>query len=74
LVFIDGNHRALYTFDNDKPDTSSCYGECAAAWPPYLANAHAKIGLLLRAWTAQECGPIGIGRSILMGKTKTPAM
>ena len=42
LVFIDGNHRALYTFDNDKPDTSSCYGECAAAWPPYLANAHAK--------------------------------
>jgi predicted lipoprotein with Yx(FWY)xxD motif len=25
---------ALYTFDNDSPGSSSCTGDCAAAWPP----------------------------------------
>lgn len=29
---------ALYTFDKDKPGTSSCYGGCAKKWPPYFAK------------------------------------
>jgi predicted lipoprotein with Yx(FWY)xxD motif len=36
-VVTDGNGMTLYRFDNDKPSVSTCYGACAAAWPPMLA-------------------------------------
>ncbi|CAN5770631.1 hypothetical protein BH23CHL7_BH23CHL7_05580 [soil metagenome] len=29
---------ALYTFDNDSPGSSSCSGNCAAAWPPLIVD------------------------------------
>jgi len=32
----------LYTFRKDARDTSNCYGDCAAAWPPFAAPASAK--------------------------------
>jgi len=32
----------LYTFRNDSRDTSNCYGDCANAWPPFLAPASAQ--------------------------------
>ncbi|MEM9709152.1 MAG: hypothetical protein AAF871_10200 [Pseudomonadota bacterium] len=32
----------LYTFRNDARDTSNCYNDCAAAWPPFEASASAK--------------------------------
>jgi len=28
----------LYLFTADKGATSTCYGACAAAWPPYLVD------------------------------------
>ena len=33
-VVTDVNGFTLYRFDNDKPNESTCDGECAAAWPP----------------------------------------
>ncbi|MEL6125302.1 MAG: hypothetical protein AAFR57_02750 [Pseudomonadota bacterium] len=27
----------LYTFDRDAAGVSKCYGDCATAWPPYVA-------------------------------------
>jgi predicted lipoprotein with Yx(FWY)xxD motif/polyisoprenoid-binding protein YceI len=32
----DGSGMTLYTFANDKPGLSSCYEQCAVAWPPLL--------------------------------------
>ena len=32
----------LYTFRNDDTDVSNCYGDCATAWPPFLASASAQ--------------------------------
>jgi predicted lipoprotein with Yx(FWY)xxD motif len=32
----------LYTFDDDMRNQSTCYGDCAQKWPPYLANSAAK--------------------------------
>ena len=32
----------LYVFDEDKPDTSNCYKECRAVWPPLLAGENPK--------------------------------
>lgn len=31
----DANGRTLYLFTKDATDTSTCYGPCAALWPPY---------------------------------------
>ncbi|MEM9427170.1 MAG: hypothetical protein AAGA06_10760 [Pseudomonadota bacterium] len=36
------NGLTLYTFRNDVKDQSNCYGDCAAAWPPFTASASAK--------------------------------
>ena len=32
----------LYTFDKDTQGTSTCYGDCAQYWPPFLGGAGAK--------------------------------
>lgn len=38
-VLTNGRGRALYVFTSDSGKTSNCYGECALAWPPYIAKA-----------------------------------
>lgn len=38
LAAVD-NGLTLYTFTQDSTNTSNCYGDCAAAWPPFLADA-----------------------------------
>jgi predicted lipoprotein with Yx(FWY)xxD motif len=37
-ILVDGEGRTLYLFEKDKSRKSSCYGECAKAWPPYLST------------------------------------
>jgi predicted lipoprotein with Yx(FWY)xxD motif len=37
-VLFDGHNRALYLFTRDARNRSRCYGECAVAWPPFLAK------------------------------------
>jgi predicted lipoprotein with Yx(FWY)xxD motif len=51
-ILVDGRGRTLYLFAKDRNGRSSCYGACAAAWPPLLASgkplavAGAKASLL----------------------------
>jgi predicted lipoprotein with Yx(FWY)xxD motif len=40
----DGSGRALYMWDADRGGTSTCYGDCAVAWPPLLVREAATAG------------------------------
>ena len=44
LFLMDAHKMTLYTFDNDSPGLSSCYGGCAQNWPPLLAPARTSLG------------------------------
>ncbi len=37
------NNMTLYVFDHDVNGQSSCYGQCAVIWPPYLVPAGASL-------------------------------
>ena len=37
-ILVDGNGRTLYLFEADKGSSSTCYGACAAYWPPLLTG------------------------------------
>ena len=37
-TIADRHGEALYLFDADPKDVSTCYGACAEAWPPLLAK------------------------------------
>jgi predicted lipoprotein with Yx(FWY)xxD motif len=44
-ILFDGSNRALYAFTRDKPGKpSTCYGACAAAWPPYIVSGKLTAG------------------------------
>lgn len=40
-IVVDGNGRTLYVFDKDtaQPSKSNCDGDCAAKWPPLIADS-----------------------------------
>ena len=40
-VFTGAKGMTLYTYDEDKPGKSNCYGLCAVFWPPVGAPANA---------------------------------
>lgn len=40
-VLVDNKGMTLYTFDNDQPGVSNCYGGCASSWPPFVARSGA---------------------------------
>jgi predicted lipoprotein with Yx(FWY)xxD motif len=37
-ALVDARGFALYRFTHDRSSASTCYGACAAAWPPYLVR------------------------------------
>lgn len=37
-ILTDRRDRTIYLFTRDRSATSSCYGRCAAAWPPVLTR------------------------------------
>jgi predicted lipoprotein with Yx(FWY)xxD motif len=43
-VLVDARGRTLYLFDKDKHGKSTCYGACAAYWPPLLSSAKPQPG------------------------------
>jgi predicted lipoprotein with Yx(FWY)xxD motif len=38
VILTNGTGRAVYLFEKDTGNTSSCYGACAGAWPPVLTT------------------------------------
>jgi predicted lipoprotein with Yx(FWY)xxD motif len=46
-IVVDGKGHTLYLFEKDKGRRSSCYGGCAAYWPPALTHGkpRARSGL-----------------------------
>lgn len=38
MVLVDSKGMTLYEFGKDSGEESTCYGECAKAWPPLLAE------------------------------------
>jgi predicted lipoprotein with Yx(FWY)xxD motif len=38
---VDDKGMTLYLYTKDTPNTSSCYGKCATAWPPLLTSGTA---------------------------------
>lgn len=43
-VLFDRAGQAIYVFDKEKSDSSECYDECAAAWPPVLTEGDPEAG------------------------------
>jgi predicted lipoprotein with Yx(FWY)xxD motif len=37
-ILIDSRGRTLYLFEKDRKGKSACAGQCAAFWPPLIAN------------------------------------
>ena len=46
-VLADGSGRTLYLFEKDRGHKSTCFGACAAAWPPVTTSGapHAAQGI-----------------------------
>jgi predicted lipoprotein with Yx(FWY)xxD motif len=43
-ILADGRGRALYLFTADRGKASSCSGDCATAWPPYIVKRKPRAG------------------------------
>ncbi|WP_206184853.1 hypothetical protein [Thermoactinospora rubra] len=43
-ILVDGDGRTLYLFEKDRNGESTCYGECAEEWPPYLTEGEPQAG------------------------------
>jgi len=49
LILVDGKGRTLYDFVKDKGPMSTCYGACAALWPPLFTKGKPHAGHGVRA-------------------------
>jgi predicted lipoprotein with Yx(FWY)xxD motif len=43
-MLFNARRQAIYIFDNDIKTKPTCYGECAAAWPPVFAKGKPVAG------------------------------
>src|SRR5215218_2628403 len=48
-VIFDGRGFALYAFTRDGRGPSTCRGDCAKAWPPFIVKAKPRAGAGIRA-------------------------
>ena len=48
-IVVDGQGLTLYIFTPDTAGSSTCYDDCAAAWPPLLSDAAPTVGTGLAA-------------------------
>ena len=55
-VLTDARGFTLYSFAPDTPASSTCYGSCAAYWPPVTGTAAASPGLPGRIGTITRTG------------------
>lgn len=43
-VLVDGEGMTLYMFDKDEQGESTCYDDCATAWPPLTVEGEPTVG------------------------------
>jgi predicted lipoprotein with Yx(FWY)xxD motif len=43
-MLFNSAKQAIYVFENDRPNETVCYGECAEAWPPVYTEGPPKAG------------------------------
>src|SRR5260370_25536794 len=43
-ILVDGGGKTVYLFEADKGTASTCYGDCAAYWPPVLPAGAPRAG------------------------------
>ncbi|SRR6266511_1719820 len=48
-ILVDGKGITLYDFVKDRSGASTCYGACAALWPPLITKAKPHAGSGVRA-------------------------
>ena len=48
-ILVDSRGRTIYLFQQDSGTKSTCFGECANAWPPVRANGKPTVGSGLTA-------------------------
>jgi predicted lipoprotein with Yx(FWY)xxD motif len=61
---VDGRGRSLYLFEKDRHGRSSCYGSCAAVWPPLMASGHVARGAGVSAAKLGTVARRGGGREV----------
>jgi predicted lipoprotein with Yx(FWY)xxD motif len=44
-VLTDDSNMTLYTFSLDSPGNSTCDGECAQEWPPFVVNGDSQLAV-----------------------------
>jgi predicted lipoprotein with Yx(FWY)xxD motif len=63
-IVVDSKGRTLYLFEKDKGRRSTCYGACAAYWPPALTHgkprAHAGLKRSLIGTTRRRNGTMQV--------------
>jgi len=60
-VLADGRGRTLYLFEKDKGSKSTCFGACAAAWPPLTTTGKPTA---LRGISASKLGAVNRGNGV----------
>jgi predicted lipoprotein with Yx(FWY)xxD motif len=48
-ILFDGRGFVLYAFTHDRPGRSTCKGDCAKAWPPFLVARKPSAGMGAKA-------------------------
>lgn len=43
-IIVDAEGKTLYAFTNDVDGVSTCYEDCATAWPPLVASEDVSLG------------------------------
>jgi predicted lipoprotein with Yx(FWY)xxD motif len=43
-ILVDAHGRTLYLFEKDSGPKSTCFGACAAAWPPFRTSGRPRAG------------------------------
>jgi predicted lipoprotein with Yx(FWY)xxD motif len=61
---VDGRGRSLYLFEKDRHGRSSCYGGCAAVWPPLMAGGRVARGAGVSAAKLGTVARRGGGREV----------
>lgn len=66
-ILTDGKGRTLYLFEKDKGTASTCFGACAAGWPPLTATGKPALAGGLATSKLGTTSRAGGGRQVTFG-------